>query len=471
MKKVLTFLLASLLVVATGYAEVRIDGGKADTFSRLKVKDSNGTMTFAGGSITDSSGAISFGNENILTTGVFTSEHLASTDDAAIGDDLTVGGNVLVTGVFTSEHVASTDDMTVGDDISILGDITQGSATADCGTITMIKGGQTGDPQVQFALSADDAGDFSITTDTGNIHLEVPANMDISWKAGTNTGYLAYGADGDMYIRPAESAGAIYLSAGSLVEVSAMPLQMGSATIDCSTFTMIKGAQTGDPQLQIALTADANGDVSLTPDTGALQLLPIKPVIIGNTTANFAGGANVDGGRLAIVDNTDAMVSIENYSSTDGNTGTINFLKSGSSTKGTLAPTAQNEIIGQAAWTAIDSGNNKETIARMQGLQSNASAAQLGGDLRLETYATDRNVNTDQLRLYADGSVGIVQAQLTSTNFKKVLVLAGFTLWISDGTTAEGALTGVEGDICLNGGTGAGQPAYCDSSGTNWSDM
>jgi len=65
----------------------------------------------------------------------------------------------------------------------------------------------------------------------------------------------------------------------------------------------------------------------------------------------------------------------------------------------------------------------------------------------------------------------ITQAGVVSTNFKKVLQLDTFTIWVSDGTTAEGALTGVEGDICLNGGTGAGQMAYCDANGTNWTDM
>ena len=67
-------------------------------------------------------------------------------------------------------------------------------------------------------------------------------------------------------------------------------------------------------------------------------------------------------------------------------------------------------------------------------------------------------------KLHADGVV-------TSTNFKKCGTFGALTIWISDGTTAEGALTGVEGDICLNGGTGAGQAAYCDAAGTNWTDM
>lgn len=67
----------------------------------------------------------------------------------------------------------------------------------------------------------------------------------------------------------------------------------------------------------------------------------------------------------------------------------------------------------------------------------------------------------------------VKQDGVTSTNFRKILTETntGISIWISNGTTAEGNLTGVEGDICLNGGTGAGQSAYCDSAGTNWTDM
>ncbi|RKX65685.1 MAG: hypothetical protein DRP42_04365, partial [Tenericutes bacterium] len=87
--------------------------------------------------------------------------------------------------------------------------------------------------------------------------------------------------------------------------------------------------------------------------------------------------------------------------------------------------------------------------------------------------------DTDILKVYAEAdSAGGIQNQHTqmtghtvSTNFQKITTFGTFTLFVSDGTTAEGALTGVEGDICLNGGTGAGQMAYCDADGTNWTDM
>jgi len=67
--------------------------------------------------------------------------------------------------------------------------------------------------------------------------------------------------------------------------------------------------------------------------------------------------------------------------------------------------------------------------------------------------------------------LNIQQDAVTATNFKIIMDMAGFTVFTSDGTTAEGALTGVVGDICLNGGTGNGQMAYCDANGQNWTNM
>jgi len=100
-----------------------------------------------------------------------------------------------------------------------------------------------------------------------------------------------------------------------------------------------------------------------------------------------------------------------------------------------------------------------------------------GGLMYLHSNSSDssaRNlVNIVNDSTSATGAVPfrIQQDAPTATNFKKIMEVGGFTMYVSDGTTAEGALTGVEGDICLNGGTGAGQMAYCDANGTNWTDM
>jgi len=82
--------------------------------------------------------------------------------------DITIGG-------------VSSGDLDMGThDITNIGSSVFGSATADTGTLTMIKGAQTSDPQVELALSADANGDFSITTDTGDITLTAADDIFLS---------------------------------------------------------------------------------------------------------------------------------------------------------------------------------------------------------------------------------------------------------------------------------------------------
>ena len=59
----------------------------------------------------------------------------------------------------------------------------------------------------------------------------------------------------------------------------------------------------------------------------------------------------------------------------------------------------------------------------------------------------------------------------TETNFRKILEEpnTGVSIWVSDGTTPDGNLTGAVGDLCLNGP--AGVCFYCDSAGKNWTAM
>ena len=59
-------------------------------------------------------------------------------------------------------------------------------------------------------------------------------------------------------------------------------------------------------------------------------------------------------------------------------------------------------------------------------------------------------------------------ALLASTHFRKLIALQGVTLWSSDGTTAQGNLSGTAGDICFNGGSN--KPEYCTGT-TNWTAL
>lgn len=62
----------------------------------------------------------------------------------------------------------------------------------------------------------------------------------------------------------------------------------------------------------------------------------------------------------------------------------------------------------------------------------------------------------------------ITQDAESTTHFNKIISLSGVMLYISDGTTANGALSGTAGDICFN--AGSNKPEYCTGT-TNWTAL
>ncbi len=78
------------------------------------------------------------------------------------------------------------------------------------------------------------------------------------------------------------------------------------------------------------------------------------------------------------------------------------------------------------------------------------------------------HIHNDNVAAVGTVPIQIVQDAVTSTHFKKIATLGGVTLWVSDATTANGALTGTAGDICFNGGTN--KPEYCTGT-TNWTAL
>ena len=76
-------------------------------------------------------------------------------------------------------------------------------------------------------------------------------------------------------------------------------------------------------------------------------------------------------------------------------------------------------------------------------------------------------INDNTLATGAYG-IKIQQDAVTSTNFKKYIVLDDITIWKSNGTDPNGALSGTAGDICLN--SNGNVVKYCTGT-TNWTGM
>ena len=62
-----------------------------------------------------------------------------------------------------------------------------------------------------------------------------------------------------------------------------------------------------------------------------------------------------------------------------------------------------------------------------------------------------------------------INTVVQSTHFRLIFKETNTTsLWVSDGTTAQGNLTGTTGDICFN--AGSNKPEYCTGT-TNWTAL
>jgi len=61
-----------------------------------------------------------------------------------------------------------------------------------------------------------------------------------------------------------------------------------------------------------------------------------------------------------------------------------------------------------------------------------------------------------------------ITAAVQSTHFYKIATMNSVTLWMGDGNTANGALSGTAGDILFNGGSH--KPEYCTGT-TNWTAL
>lgn len=62
---------------------------------------------------------------------------------------------------------------------------------------------------------------------------------------------------------------------------------LGSTTVDTDAITMTMGAQTGDPVTLMAMSSDDQGDFSITPDTGDIDLVPASNLDVTLTTSGL----------------------------------------------------------------------------------------------------------------------------------------------------------------------------------------
>ncbi|MBF0217688.1 MAG: hypothetical protein HQL30_11940, partial [Candidatus Omnitrophica bacterium] len=273
------------------------DGGAAlgndAQFTYSKVSDALTVsgMTFDAGSLTDATGAISFGNENLSTTGTFSAEDVASTDDADINDQLTAGniiideaaGTLDFTGAgsaaitssgsgsisFGDDNITTTGNATALDGTFTGGDLTIGAgATAYAGKI-VLNDADGGDAFTTTIASNSDVGASFILTlpqDDGgaNEFLKTDGSGVLSWSAVITS---PAGADTQVLYN---NGGVFGGAAAILYDDTDGSTQFKNAT-DSATGFQVMDADAGTPVLNVDTTSELVGIGTAAPE-GLLEV-------------------------------------------------------------------------------------------------------------------------------------------------------------------------------------------------------
>lgn len=257
-------------------------------------------------------------------------------------------------------------------------------------------------------------------------------------------------------------SGAVYQNIGSIAIPSWSLLDTASASFELPVAATDSTTTTGT---SFAMTQNA-----VTTGNGMTQslngLTTGKGHSITHTTSVISGGGTLLNLSSTGIDTTTTSGALLNLSSTASTAGTQVLLTASALTTGTAASVVVAALTTGVALgitaNALTTGNaisiassSADTGTRSIVKVANTSAASTGATL-LEL------ANTSPSAPYKS-SVG-----LTSTHFMKQMTLGAVTLWTSDGTTANGALTGTAGDICFN--AGSNKPEYCTGT-TNWTAL
>jgi len=311
-------------------------------------------------------------------------------------------------------------------------------------------------------LDLDADADTSITADTDDqVDIEIGGTDLIKWVDGI---YTYSDADAGTAIGPilklfrnsASAADADFISAlyfdGN--DDAGTPAINTYASIECQIDDSGAGSEDGTLLVKTAVAGTATTQLDISS-----ALVTVTPGI-----TITSGDLTLSEGKIAITDTATETAFSVTSSSTTTDVATI--------TANSLTSAGALRVISDSSNT----GSSRDIVEIVQehADPTDATALRVRQDGPSFGVFIDQNGNDIALNIDSESTSNapIVTASVAvSTNFERHLKIGALTIYISDGTTAEGALTGVEGDFCLNGGTGQGQPAYCDDSGTNWTDV
>jgi len=313
---------------------------------------SYGTLTFADGSITDSTGAISFGNENLTTTGTFQSGPCLAAGNILLDDGSITDSSGAIS--FGNENLSTTGTITAGSG-STLGNLTfaDGSITDSSGAISFGNENLTTTATSIAINSTLTVANGSITDSSGAISFgneNVTTTGTIARATGSTIGNLTL-ANGSI----TDSSGAISFGDENLTTTSTSIAINNTLTVANGSITDSSGAiDFGNENVTTTGTiARATGSTignltlangSITDSSGTISFGNEN---LTTSASSMAIGSSLSAGSGSITDTTGA-ISFGNDNLTT--TGTLDV--SGLTTLGSMATVSG--VTSFAASTTVD---------------------------------------------------------------------------------------------------------------------
>ena len=300
-----------------------------------------GNLTLGNGSITDSSGAISFGNENLSTTGTLVTGNVTLSSGSIIDSSgaISFGNeNLTTTGTVAGATGSTFGNLTMGN-----GSITDSSGAisfgnenlSTTGTITAATGSSLGNLTLGNGSITDSSGEISF----GDENLTTTGTLDVSGLTTlgslTVTGAVAFGGGGITVDNLILNDNII--SSSSNADINLTP--GGSGVVNVPILTVDSNINITDNEIK---TTTSNSDLVIEP-AGSGQVVIAKADINSGTIDNTVIGATTPLAGSFTTLNTTAGLTIDGVTIDDN-------------TVSTNASNANLELAGNGTGTVTISG-------------------------------------------------------------------------------------------------------------------
>ena len=425
-----------------------------------------GTLALAAGSITDSSGAISFGNENLTTTGTITGA-LATAAQTAItsvgtltalqvdniningnaisstaGTDLTIAplsgqqivldGTIIIDAGVVTGATSITSTAFVGD---ITGDVTGNADTATTLATARTIGGTSfnGSANIAVALSAT-ATALATARTIGGTSFDGTANIAVGLSATATALATARTIGGTSFDGTGNIAVAL-ASVGTAVTVA-------DESSDTTCFPLFTTAATGD------LPPKSGTNLTFNSSSGLLTATLFAGALTGNVTGNASGtAATVTGAAQTAITSVGTLTALQvDNLNINGNT-----LSSTAGTDLLITPLSGQQIVLDGA-IIIDAG----VVTGATSITSTAFVGDITGDVTgtsdIATAVTvaDESSDTTCFPLFATAATGDLPPKsgtnLTFNSSSGLLTATG----LAAATVGASGLSSLDGGINTN---------------------